>query len=78
MRIHMNLPNPARAMATRCFLLTWAWVGVATLCGAGFFHSCGLTALGAAYCWGYHGTGLLGDGARTDSSIPVKVAGQSS
>ena len=42
---------------------------------AGGNHTCGLTTSGAAYCWGVNG-GALGNGLRTDSSVPVKVTGQ--
>jgi Big-like domain-containing protein/regulator of chromosome condensation (RCC1) repeat-containing protein/Regulator of Chromosome Condensation (RCC1) repeat protein len=46
---------------------------------AGFYHTCGLTAMGVAYCWGWNRFGNLGDGPAPDSlvsSAPVKVAGQ--
>jgi len=42
---------------------------------AGYYHSCGLTAAGAAYCWGYNGNGQLGNNSNTDSDTPVAVAG---
>ena len=41
----------------------------------GYFHSCGLTPAGKAYCWGGNTWGTLGDGTRTATQRPVAVAG---
>ena len=42
---------------------------------AGSNHTCGVTAVGDAYCWGDGGNGRLGDGSSSDSSLPVLVSG---
>jgi alpha-tubulin suppressor-like RCC1 family protein len=42
---------------------------------AGYFHSCGLTPAGRAYCWGSNTWGTLGDGTRTSTNRPRLVAG---
>jgi alpha-tubulin suppressor-like RCC1 family protein len=42
---------------------------------AGAYHTCGLTALGAAYCWGVNRVGSVGDGTRIDRYTPVPVSG---
>jgi alpha-tubulin suppressor-like RCC1 family protein len=38
-------------------------------------HVCGLTAAGAAYCWGGGSDGQLGDGLRLDSWLPLALPG---
>jgi alpha-tubulin suppressor-like RCC1 family protein len=42
---------------------------------AGWYHNCGLTAAGAAYCWGFNDYGRLGDGTLTNRAAPAAVAG---
>lgn len=48
---------------------------VFAMISAGYFHTCGLTTGGAAYCWGNNGSGQLGDPAFSGSAVPVGVSG---
>jgi alpha-tubulin suppressor-like RCC1 family protein len=47
-------------------------VGFTTL-GLSKTHACGLTAGGAAWCWGFNFFGNLGDGTLDNSATPVSV-----
>ncbi len=42
---------------------------------AGFRQTCGLTVAGAAYCWGYAGSGGVGDGTTESRLVPTRVVG---
>ena len=41
----------------------------------GLEHTCALHRDSTVSCWGYNGSGQLGNGTETDSSIPTKVLG---
>jgi len=38
-------------------------------------HACGLSDVGAAFCWGTNHKGQLGDGSTTDRFVPAPVSG---
>ena len=42
---------------------------------AGNASACGVTAAGAAYCWGLNQHGQVGDGSTSNRSAPTAVAG---
>ena len=48
---------------------------VFTTISSGPSHSCGLVTDGQAYCWGFNGSGQLGDGTVTNRLVPTAVLG---
>lgn len=69
--------GPESCHVDYCSTVPVAVLGGLTFRGVsvGFDHTCGVTASGAAYCWGLNGYGALGDGATTEESVPVAVEG---
>jgi alpha-tubulin suppressor-like RCC1 family protein len=53
--------------------LTFAALSAGTGNGVSTTHTCGVTASGAAYCWGANREGQLGDGTHTERLVPTAV-----
>ncbi|NBT26267.1 MAG: hypothetical protein EBT09_06875, partial [Actinobacteria bacterium] len=54
---------------------TQASVTTLSRLASGYGHTCGLASNGFTYCWGFNGSGELGDGSTTDRVTPAAVAG---
>ena len=63
-QLSINTPAPVEANG-----LTFTQIG------SGSKHACGLTAAGAAWCWGLNPGGQLGDGTQDPSLTPRAVSG---
>jgi alpha-tubulin suppressor-like RCC1 family protein len=48
--------------------------GIASI-AAGTSHTCAITSVGEAWCWGNNDHGQLGDGTTTDRAMPMRVMG---
>jgi alpha-tubulin suppressor-like RCC1 family protein len=77
-RVHLgsNVPGHNGAhMYTVIVANTTRERGPFTSVTAGFYHTCGLSAFGAAFCWGDSDYGQLGTGTNNGSNFPVAVVG---
>ena len=74
--VSLILTDGGTASATRHF--TVAVPGTVSAIAAGGGHTCALTSAGGVKCWGFNDSGQLGNGTRTNSSVPVDVSGLAS
>ena len=58
-----NTPATVNGLSSNVALIT-----------AGYQHTCALTTLGEALCWGANGYGQIGDGSTTNRSAPTVVS----
>jgi alpha-tubulin suppressor-like RCC1 family protein len=58
-----NSPVPVTALG----------IGTAVAISGGGYHACAVLLSGSTRCWGNGGSGQLGNGSTTNSSIPVRV-----
>jgi alpha-tubulin suppressor-like RCC1 family protein len=65
---------PGRSAVSDPFTIASAFLSFAQV-SAGGGHTCAVTALGTAYCWGANHSGQLGDGSTVERVTPVPVAG---
>ena len=68
--------GPDDCLGFQCSLVPMAVTGEIVFASitASRRHTCGLTPVGAAYCWGTNANGQLGDGTTVKSPEPVRAA----
>jgi alpha-tubulin suppressor-like RCC1 family protein len=69
-----NVLTATAAGATATFSAVGQSSGLVRI-AAGWWHTCGLTGSGQAYCWGYGTWGENGDGTQVSHASPVAVLG---
>ena len=74
---HGELGDSSNTNRTAPVDVTGLTSGVASI-GSGSFHTCAVLESGAVKCWGYNGSGRLGDGTTTTRNTPVSVSGLTS
>ena len=74
---HGELGDSSNTNRTAPVDVTGLTSGVASI-GSGSYHTCAVLESGAVKCWGYNGSGRLGDGTTTTRNTPVSVSGLTS
>jgi alpha-tubulin suppressor-like RCC1 family protein len=68
-----DAPGPAEPQIPEASLAVAASTLTFTQVAAGWYHTCGVTTDGRAWCWGLNRDGALGDGTTTDRAVPTLV-----
>jgi len=69
------LGNGTALHSSTPILVSGGFAFAQVIAGGFIGHTCGLTASGAAHCWGENEVGQVGDGSMTDRMEPSAVAG---
>ena len=70
-----NSTTPVAVLGGTAFPTSAPNAAIVSALTAGASHTCIVSTIGAAYCWGSNASGQLGNGTTTNGATPVPVAG---